>query len=565
MKPFLPMLALGAAAALCGCSSLPSPYPNREPLRDEARLFTDFLSARYAENGQDTLVAAARYGAALAQDPDDPLLREAAITAALAAGDPQTALAAARLPPGPGGPLPLAQLTLAAEAIASGRYRAAQRHLEVVGGGPTDRMAALLLSAWSSNGAGDLDAALAKLQEAEMRMRAAGIARLAADQRGLLLVHAGRYEEARQAFTEGEPALVRLSAVDFYRGAALERLGRPEEAREVYANRLNDGYDARVDAALARLDSKGPLKLRLEVGEGAAIGVVTFAAAFAGLQPAELYLPYITIALLASPGSDDLRLLLAEAQRSLGRPEAAERALAEIAATSPYAATAEISRAWLAMDRGAEDSALAAGARAAASGKRFALAAQADLNRQAQRWKEAEALYDQLLEADREDWRIHFLRGAVRERQGRWQEAEQDLQRALALEPEQPEVLNYLGYGWIDRGENLEEGLALLERAVRLSPDAGHIIDSLGWAQYRLGRYDDALNNLERAAELTPTDPAINDHLGDLYWALSRRREARYQWERALSLAEEPSERLKIEQKLADPQAAMPPAQAKPQ
>src|SRR5207248_1826188 len=128
-----------------------------------------------------------------------------------------------------------------------------------------------------------------------------------------------------------------------------------------------------------------------------------------------------------------------------------------------------------------------------------------------------------------ERWSLFYDHGVALERSGQWQRAEQDLKHALELKPEQPLVLNYLGYSWIDRGENLDEGLKMIEKAVELRPDDGYIVDSLGWAHYRMGDYAGAVEQLEKAVELVPQDPTINDHLGDAYWQSGRLSETRYQ------------------------------------
>jgi tetratricopeptide (TPR) repeat protein len=120
----------------------------------------------------------------------------------------------------------------------------------------------------------------------------------------------------------------------------------------------------------------------------------------------------------------------------------------------------------------------------------------------------------------------------------------------MQLSPEEPLVLNYLGYTWIDQSRNLQQGLALIEKAVRQKPDDGYIVDSLGWAQFRMGRYKEAVKYLERAVELRPEDPVLNDHLGDGYWRVGREREARFQWEQALTLSPEPDDAEKIKRKL---------------
>jgi Flp pilus assembly protein TadD len=131
-----------------------------------------------------------------------------------------------------------------------------------------------------------------------------------------------------------------------------------------------------------------------------------------------------------------------------------------------------------------------------------------------------------------------------------WEKAEADIKLALRLSPEQPELLNFLGYSWVDRNENIPEALTMLEKARQLRPYDGYIVDSVGWAYYRLGRYDDATRTLEAAVLLVPGDPTVNNHLGDALWKTGRKLEARYQWNHALTFNAEGSEKAEIEQKL---------------
>jgi Flp pilus assembly protein TadD len=204
--------------------------------------------------------------------------------------------------------------------------------------------------------------------------------------------------------------------------------------------------------------------------------------------------------------------------------------------------------AWALADEGRDQEALAMARAAADAGDLRSRRGLADMYRSLEQFAEAEPIYTDLIAAEPHDWRLYFSRGVTRERLGRWPEAEADFQHALELAPEQPDVMNYLGYTWIDRGERLQEGLALVQRAVELRPHSGAIIDSLGWAYYRLGDYAQALEHIERAAELEPADPTLNDHLGDVYWRLGRRIEARFQWQRALTL--DPDDPAAIQAKL---------------
>ncbi|MEL6934978.1 MAG: tetratricopeptide repeat protein, partial [Pseudomonadota bacterium] len=125
------------------------------------------------------------------------------------------------------------------------------------------------------------------------------------------------------------------------------------------------------------------------------------------------------------------------------------------------------------------------------------------------------------------------------ERLGIWESAEADFRKALELNPDHPQVMNYLGYSLVEKRIKLDEALDMIERAVKAQPDSGHIVDSLGWVLYRLGRYEEAIGHMERAAELMPVDPVVNDHLGDVLWAVGRFFEAEFQWKRALSFVDE--------------------------
>ena len=150
----------------------------------------------------------------------------------------------------------------------------------------------------------------------------------------------------------------------------------------------------------------------------------------------------------------------------------------------------------------------------------------------------------------RSDWSIFFQRGIAYERLKKWELAEPNFKKALELFPDQPQVLNYLGYSWVDMNIKLEEGLAMIRKAVDLRPDDGYIVDSLGWAYYRLGRFEDAVGELERAVELRASDATINDHLGDAYWRTGRKLEAIFQWRTALSMKPEEAEVAKIKAKI---------------
>ena len=183
-----------------------------------------------------------------------------------------------------------------------------------------------------------------------------------------------------------------------------------------------------------------------------------------------------------------------------------------------------------------------------------ALIALGNLQRSRKLFAEAADTYTRVLglmdKPARGDWTILYFRGISFERSKQWPKAEVDFKKALELQPDQPLVLNYLGYTWVDLGLNLDEAFKLLRRAVELRPTDGYIIDSLGWAHYKLGKYDEALRELERAIQLKPGDPVINDHLGDIYWKVGRKLEAQFQWNHARDLGPEPDDLQRILKKI---------------
>jgi Flp pilus assembly protein TadD len=177
-----------------------------------------------------------------------------------------------------------------------------------------------------------------------------------------------------------------------------------------------------------------------------------------------------------------------------------------------------------------------------------------DAYRGTNKFNEAVAAYDRAEKAlgtpAKKDWPLFYARAMAEDRAGKWDRAETDVNTGLKLSPDQPELLNYLAYSWVDQGRKFNEALAMLEKARSLRPYDGYIVDSVGWAYYRLGRYEDAAQTLEAAVLLVPGDPTINDHLGDALWKAGRKMEARYQWDHALNFGPENAEKAQIEQKL---------------
>jgi tetratricopeptide (TPR) repeat protein len=266
---------------------------------------------------------------------------------------------------------------------------------------------------------------------------------------------------------------------------------------------------------------------------------------------------YLQMALYLKPEQPFALAALANAYEATKQYEEAIAVYDRIPAGTPLQGSIEIRKAFNlnSLDRVDEAKALLEKVAAEDPKDLKALDALGNIMRSRKRYAEAAEYYTRATEIiqkpERRHWTYYYSRGTCYERLKKWPQAEADLQKALQLYPDQPLVLNYLGYSWIDQNRNLKQGMALIEKAVSLKPDDGYIVDSLGWAHYRLGNYKEAVRFLERAVELRPEDPVLNDHLGDALWRVGREREARYQWEQSLTLQPEPEDADKIKKKLA--------------
>jgi tetratricopeptide (TPR) repeat protein len=515
-------LAAGLGVAACATPVAPS----------ASSAYADFLIGRVANMRSDYPAAADRYFAALMRAPRDATLLEGAIAASLASGDEARARQAARMSPSAGAPA-YAHLVRAADALAAQRWDRADLELGLVEGAAAQELLGRMLVVWTRAAEGRVDDVIVDLAPlAAIRPYGA----LFAYQQATALDYAGRQDEALAAYESANGGGLWLPSAIERHADLLARRGARDQAIALLRAESNQSNPA-LAAALARVEAGGAASVdRLTPARGAAVGLYGLSAIFLQEYDVTNGLAALTLALMLDPGFDDARLALAQQQSRLGQIEQARASLARIDPQSPYAGSARIVEAWMLLDAGDEAAALALARANAERGGARAQRALADMYRNLERYGEAEPIYTELIAQQQDDWRLYFARGAARERLRRWPEAEADLRRALDLSPDQPDVLNYLGYTWVDRGERLQEGLAMIQRAVELRPRSGAIVDSLGWAYYRLGDYAQALELLERAVSLEPADPTLNDHLGDVYWRVGRRIEARFQWQRALTL-----------------------------
>ncbi len=544
-SPCVLLLALAA----CATSAPPSPGPVAVAPGAARTNYGLYLAGQAAQDSGDAHAAAEFFAQAQAADPAEGFIKERAFTAALMAGDVSGAAAMAPAAgEGAAGTRAAAVLTQAVEALASGRGADAYAALQdpaVAGSEP-----AMLLKPWAAAAAGRLKDSLT-LPDTPNRL----VRMISQVDEALLLERAHRFGEAETNFK----ALMRDSAAQAFVfpvfGGFLERRGRSKEAVDLYDQLLRQEPDdsvlleARARAAAHRKPPAAPT-----LREGAALALMGPAAeSISEHQPGD-GLVYLRLALRLDPGRSDAWLLAGSLIEQQGDMRAAREAYASITLKSPRYAEARTRLAWTYQ---AEDkpAALKIARETVAARPDSAVAKLnlAELLRDDGQFEEAARVLDPVIAAagDRADWRLYYMRAVSLERSGRWPDAERDLQKALQVQPDQPEVLNYLGYSWVNRGERVTEGLAMIQRAVDAQPDEGAYVDSLGWAQYRLGRYATAVETLERAVSLDAGDAEINDHLGDAYWRVGRKDEARFQWTAVLTMKPDDEIKARAEAKLA--------------
>jgi len=409
---------------------------------------------------------------------------------------------------------------------------------------------------WTRMAVGDLAGADAALRQLD---KFNGFAPLEFYQLGLLYDFAGQPDTAEENFKKTLEATGQLNwrltdaMANFY-----ERHGRADEADALYQRFIKDNAGSELaESVLARKPAEPPLPLIDTAKEGLAEALFDLASVVNQPETIDLALLYARCALQLRPDLALARLLLSDVLSAQNKPEESLAILAEFPPNSPYSWSARLRVAanLEMLDRTDEAVAQLKNMSSEAPTRAGADMQLGDLLRAKKRFNEAVDAYDEAIRRLRasgmpERWSLYYSRGIALERSGQWKPSEADLLHALELKPDQPLVLNYLGYSWIDRGENLERGLKMIEKAVELRPEDGYIVDSLGWAHYRLGDYSNAVEYLEKAIELVPEDPTINDHLGDAYWQSGRPSEARFQWRRALQFGPEADEIKPIEAKL---------------
>ncbi|MPZ57300.1 MAG: tetratricopeptide repeat protein [Rhizobiales bacterium] len=515
-----------------------------------------YLAARHAGAQRDSSAAAVYYRSALRADPRNAELLERAFLAVLADGEIDMAARLAERAVNLDRNGRLARLALGVRSLKQQRYKAARPNLLRAVHGPITDLAPTLLVAWAQFGAGDWRAAVETID----RLSGPEWYGLFKDlHAGLILDLAGRRKDAGKRFQQAhklDPTMLRV--VEAYGSWA----SRHDKERALTIFQEFDKVLPRhplITEALDRLQrGQAVPQIVNTAASGGAEVLYGIGASFGRRGGEDLGLLYLQLAVYLSPNHALGLLSLADLYENLKKPDQALKIYAKVPKSSPLYRNAAIQLAMNldSLDRTNESKEQLQKLIAQRVDDREAIMALGNILRGRKQFADCAEVYAQAISSisdpQKSDWSVFYFRGICYERSKQWEKAEVDLKKALELFPDQPHVLNYLGYSWVDHGHNLDEGMAMIRKAVEQRPDDGYIVDSLGWAYYRLGNYEEAVKHLERAIEIRPEDPTINDHLGDAYWRVGRRLEASFQWAHARDLKPEPEDLAQIEKKLKD-------------
>jgi tetratricopeptide (TPR) repeat protein len=532
-KRMIPFLAV--AIGLCSAPAVQA--------QTRSGLAGPYLAAGAASKNHDYRPATSYFIRALTADPKNPALMENAILGLLAIGDAPRALPIARQVDATKSVSQAANLLILADLAKRDDFKGLLAELD--GGRDAAPLVAGLLRAWALLGDGnmsDASAAFDAVAEAE------GQQSFGLYHKALALASVGDFEGADAIFSGETGGVLRMTRRGVLAHAeVLSQLERNPDAIEL----INKAFGPDPDPSLAAMRDKlaAGETLPFDIISGPVDGVAevfyTVAGALTGEVEGGYPLAYARLGEYLRPGHVDAILLIAGILEGQGQIELATEAYNQIPKDDPAFHIAEMGRAdaLVKAERTDETIAVLEGLTISNPDLPTVWISLGDTLRREERYAEAAAAYDSalgLFDAPApEQWVIYYARGIAFEREKKWTEAEKDLRTALELSPDQPQVLNYLGYSYLEMNQNLDEALGMIEKAVAARPGDGYITDSLGWGLYRLGRYDEAVVQMEKAVELMPVDSVVNDHLGDVYWAVGRHLEAEFQWRRALSFEPE--------------------------
>ena len=390
--------------------------------------------------------------------------------------------------------------------------------------------------------------------------KGSSLAQFSQMQKASMLAAYGRYESALNTIENLEKNSNRISIdARALKVQLLLKLENKEEATEYFSRIFGDGVNS--DAANLRMqveDHPNAYSIEESLSLEAGIAYAFYAIADILKDDADpnTALLYVRLAQYLNENSQKAILLAADLLEQMGQYDLAVEEYAKISPSSSYFLSSELGRVGALRDGGKTEAALEVLYYLSREFSDIGIVHNSlgDFLRREERYSEAKIAYDRAVDIYRENnnvsWVVLYARGITHERLQEWDKAESDFRNALTINPEQANVLNYLGYSLIDRGEKLDEAMTMIKKAVSLQPESGYIVDSLAWGLFKLGQYETAIPHMEKAAELMPVDPIVTDHLGDLYWAVGRQLEAKFQWRRALSFDPELKDATRIREKL---------------
>ncbi len=513
-----------------------------------------YLAARHAAAFSDYQKAAEYFTQALARDPNNQALLEDTLTAFVGLGDMQRAVSVARKMQADGKSSQIATMVMTVERAQKGAYGAILA--DFAKGDTIGPLVDGLVSAWAELGQGHM----AKAQKAfDAVIGGKGTRAFGLYHKALALASVGDFNGADAIFSGAAHGPLRATRRGVIAHAqVLSQLDRDPAALELLDKTFGPASTPRLSALRAQLRAGKavPFTMISSPADGIAEVFYTVAGALNGEAADSYTLLYSRMAEALNPHQMDAVLLSAQLLDSLQRHDLAIREYKRVPPDDPAYADAEQGRAEALRKAGKVDASIEVLGQLAKTypDQPDVQVTLGDTLRQAKNFPGAVQAYSAAIKLygapAKRHWFVYYSRGISYEQAGDWPKAEADLREALALNPNQPNVLNYLGYSLVEKNENLDEALTMIKRAVAVKPRDGYILDSLGWVLYRMGRYGKAVGYMERATELEPTDAIVNDHLGDVYWAVGRQREARVQWQRALSFNPEEKDAKRIRRKL---------------
>ncbi len=541
------LLALSLLSACAAADPSPGKVTSRTGRDAPTGVYADYMVGRFAMSQSDPTTAAKQLLRARAARPDDTELLQQAFIASLIAGRTEAVPLARQLPDSQA-----AQLLLGAVEARAGHWQAAEQKFHALPRQGLTQLLQPLLVAWAQQGAGHTDAALATLRPFLDGQRFRGVyalhAALIADQAGHAADAARLY---RTALTEFGGMNLRLAQILASWEARHGQMGEAEHTLTAMADAAPEMTIALPGLIAASMTPPVP-----RATDGIAEAYLAMAAALRQQDPGDFAMMLLRLALDIRPDFTAARVLAADILESGHHLDDALQVLVAVNSDDPLIPVIRLQRAALTERLGHAEEALHELQGIAADYPASPLPAirEGDILRSKQRFADAIAAYDRAItripRPGQNDWLVFYDRGIAYERLHQWTKAEADFQQALTLAPDQPFVLNYLGYSWADMGQNLPQARQMIEKASLRRPNDGAIIDSLGWVMLRQGETAEAVRTLERAVELEPEDSSINGHLGDAYLAAGRKLEATYQWRRALTFNPDPDDAAKLEAKL---------------